>query len=227
MRLFIITVVILFPNTCSYLWSRLPAVTSSGDALAYLCALRASRMSEIPSPASSSSDGEEVLSFEEILEEASLDAQEAANSCSCGEHKQMMGVFDAIEGGRVVAAAAGIVKALRSCRCDKAREFLQDALQVVAQLGSSPGEEKQLLHLWTVVFESAGQEQSPAALAVCTSDVPSSAPSSQPSDVPSSKLSSQPSTLAAGGWDRVDAEVDAAGMQAQARILAHSDYQIR
>ena len=97
MRLIIITV-ILFPITCSFLWSRLTAVASLVDALAYLCALRARRMSEIPSPASSSSDGEEVLSFEELLEEASMDVQEAANSCSCGEHQQLMDAFDAIEG---------------------------------------------------------------------------------------------------------------------------------
>ena len=47
----------------------------------------------------------------------------------------MMDAFDVIEGGCVVAAAAGIAAALRSCKCDEAREFLQDALQVVAQLG--------------------------------------------------------------------------------------------
>ena len=127
---------------------------------------------------------------------------------------RVLDVFDVIEGGRVVAAGP--------CRCGEACEFLRGALQVVAQLGSSPGEGKQLLHLWTVVFGSAGQEQSPAALAVCTSNVPSSAPSPQPSDVPSSKLSSQPSTLTAGGWDRVDAEVDATGMQAPARIPAQA-----
>ena len=72
----------------------------------------------------------------------------------------------------MVAAAAGIVTALSSCRRDDAREFLRDALQVVAQLGSSPGEGRPLLHLWTVVliFRFVGQdsqEQSAAALAVC------------------------------------------------------------
>ena len=88
MRLIIITV-ILFPITCSFLWSRLTAVASLVDALAYLCALRARRMSEIPSPASSSSDGDEDLTYEEILEEASMDAHSAANTCSCGEHSSM------------------------------------------------------------------------------------------------------------------------------------------
>ena len=98
--------------------------------------------------------------FEELLEEASLAVQGAANTCSCGEHKQMMDVFDVIEGGRVVAAAAGVVTALRSCRCtcDEPREFLRDALEVVAQLGSSPEEERQLQYLWLV-----GQEQSASA----------------------------------------------------------------
>ena len=81
----------------------------------------------------------------------------------------MMDAFDVIEGGCVVAAAAGIAAALRSCMtlCGEDREFLRDALQVVAQLGSSPEEKRQLLHLWTVVFGSVGQEQSAAALAVC------------------------------------------------------------
>ena len=76
-----------------------------------------------------------------------MDVQEAANSCSCGEHQQMMNVFDVTEGGRVVAAAAGIVAALGSCGCDEASEFLRDALQVVTQLGRPPGEERQLLHM--------------------------------------------------------------------------------
>ena len=67
-----------------------------------------------------------------------------------------------IESGRVVDAAAGIVAALGSCRCDKAREFLRDA-----QLGSSPEEEEQLLRLWTEIFSSVRQEQSAATLAVC------------------------------------------------------------
>ena len=99
MRLIIITV-ILFPITCSFLWSRLTAVASLVDALAYLCALRARRVSEIPSPApaSSSNGGEEVLSHEELLYEASLDVQEATNSCSCGEHQRVMDAFDIIEG---------------------------------------------------------------------------------------------------------------------------------
>ena len=99
------------------------------DVLAYLCAFRARRMSEIPSPASSSSDGEEVLTYEEILEEASMDAHSAANMCSCGEYSAMMTVSGLIESGRVVDAAAGIVAALGSCKCDEAREFLRDALQ--------------------------------------------------------------------------------------------------
>ena len=133
MRLIIITV-ILFPITCPFSWSRLTAVASLVDALAYLCALRARRMREIPSPASSS-DGEEVLSFEELLEEVSMDVQEAANSCSCGEHQQLMDAFDAIEGDCVVAAAAGIAAALLSCKCDGSRGLLRDALDVVAQLG--------------------------------------------------------------------------------------------
>ena len=93
-------------------------------------------MIEIPSPAGSSNDGEEVLLFSELLEEASLVVQGAANVCYCGENKHMMDVFDVIEGGSVVAAA-GIVTARRSCRCDEAREFLRDALQVVAQLGET------------------------------------------------------------------------------------------
>ena len=166
MRLIIITV-ILFPITWSFLWSRLTAVASLVDALAYLCALRARKMLEIPSLASSSSDGEEVLSFEELLEEASMDVQEAANSCSCGEPQQLMDAFDAIEGDCVVAAAAGIVAALLSCKCDRSRGLLLEALDVVAQLGDSPGEEEQLLRLWTAGVGSAGQEQSAAALAVC------------------------------------------------------------
>ena len=101
MRLIIITI-ILFPITCSFLWSRLTAVASLVDALADLCALRARRMSEIPSPASSSSDGDEALTYEEILEEASMDAHSAANTCSCGEHSSMMTVFGFIESGRGV-----------------------------------------------------------------------------------------------------------------------------
>ena len=118
-------------------------------------------MSEITSPASSSSDGEEVLSFEEILEDASIDVQEAANSYSFGEHQQMMDMFDVIEGGRVVTAAAGIAAALRSCKCDGSRGLLRDALDVVAQLGDSPGEEEQLLRLWTAGVGSAGRGNRP------------------------------------------------------------------
>ena len=85
-------------------------------------------MSENPSPASSSSGGEEDLVFEELLDEASLAVQGAANWCSCGEHRRMMEVFDIIESGHVVAAAAGIVAALGSCRYDDASEFLRNAL---------------------------------------------------------------------------------------------------
>ena len=107
------------------------------------------------------------MSFEELLEEASMDVQEAANSCSCGEHQQLMGAFEAVEGDCVVAAAAGIVAALLSCKCDRSRGLLLEALDVVAQLGDSPGEEEQLLRLWTAGVGSAGQEQSAAALAVC------------------------------------------------------------
>ena len=58
-----------------------------------------------------------------------------------------MNAFDVVEGGRVVAAAPGIVTALGACRCDEANEFLRDALQVVTQLGRSPGEGRQLLHV--------------------------------------------------------------------------------
>ena len=61
------------------------------------------------------------MSLEELLDEASLNGQEAANSCPCGERQKMMGVFDVIEGGFVVDAAA----ALGSCKCDEAREFLR------------------------------------------------------------------------------------------------------
>ena len=111
-------------------------------------------MSEIPSPASSSSDGDEALTYEEILEEASMDAHSAANTCSCGEHSSMMTVFGFIESGRVVDAAAGIVAALDSCKCDEALEFLRDALGVVTQLGRSPEEERQLLYLWTVALHA-------------------------------------------------------------------------
>jgi hypothetical protein len=121
-------------------------------------------MSEIPSPATCSSssdvDGEEVLTYEEILEEASMDAHSAANTCSCGEHSSMMAVFGLMESGRVVDAAAGIVAALGLCKCDEALKFLRDALEVVAQLGGSPEEKRQLQYLWVV-----GQEQSTAALA--------------------------------------------------------------
>ena len=53
-------------------------------------------------------------------------------------------------------AAAGIVAALGSCKCDEALEFLWDALEVMSQLGSSPEEERQLLHLWAVAFGSVG-----------------------------------------------------------------------
>ena len=83
-------------------------------------------MSEIPSPASSSSDGDEALTYEEILEEASMDAHSAANTCSCGEHSSMMAVFGLIESGRVVDAAGLelIVAALGLCKCDEALEFL-------------------------------------------------------------------------------------------------------
>ena len=62
-----------------------------------------------------------------------MDVQEAANSCSCGEHQQLMDAFDAIEGDCVVAAAAGIVAALLSCKCDRSRGLLLEALDVVAQ----------------------------------------------------------------------------------------------
>ena len=52
-------------------------------------------MFEIPSPASSS-DGEKILFFEELLEETSLAVQGAANTCSCGERKaDVMDVFHA------------------------------------------------------------------------------------------------------------------------------------
>ena len=68
----------------------------------------------------------------------------------------MMDAFDVIEGGCVVAAA-GIVAALRSCKCGGRRGLLRDALDVVAQLGDSPGgEEEQLLRLWTAGVGSAG-----------------------------------------------------------------------
>ena len=80
------------------------------------------------------------MSFED---EASLNVQAAANSCSCGEHQLVVGVFDASEGGRVVAVAAGIVTALRSCKCDGSHGLLRGALDVVAQLGGSPGEGEQ------------------------------------------------------------------------------------
>ena len=133
-----------------------------------------------------------MLSFEKFLEEASLAVQGAANACSCGEHKQMMDVFDVIEGGRVVAAAAGIVTALRSCRCDEAREFLRDALQVVVQLGETRGEREHLLHMERVavmIAHARGDHAQP-------SDVPSSAPPSQPPNVifPPGVPSSQPSS---------------------------------
>ena len=59
----------------------------------------------------------------------------------------MMDVFGVIEGGCVVAAAAGIAAALLSCKCDGSRGLLRDALDVVAQLGDSPGEGEQLLRL--------------------------------------------------------------------------------
>ena len=92
------------------------------------------RMVEIPSPASSSSDCEEDLHFEELLDEASLAVQEAANSCSCGEHQRMMDAFVLMESGRVVDAAAGIAASLGSCKCSEASDFLRDALDVLAQL---------------------------------------------------------------------------------------------
>ena len=79
----------------------------------------------------------------------------------------MMDAFDVIEGGRVVAAAARIVATLRSCKCDGSRGLLRDALDVVAQLGDSPGEEEQLLRLWTAGVGYVGQEQSATDLAVC------------------------------------------------------------
>ena len=61
------------------------------------------------------------------------------------EHPTMMDAFDVIGGGCVVAAAAGIVAALRirSCKCDRSRGLLRDALNVVLQLGDSPGEDAQ------------------------------------------------------------------------------------
>ena len=82
----------------------------------------------------------------------------------------MMDAFDIIAGGCVVAAAAGIiVAALRPCKCDGSRGhgLLRDALDVVAQLGDSPGELEQLLRLWTAGVGSVGQEQWGASLAVC------------------------------------------------------------
>ena len=78
-----------------------------------------------------------------------------------------MDAFDVVEGGCVVAAAAGIVTALRSCKCGGSRGLLRDALDVVAQLGDSPGEEKQLLRLWTAGVSSVGQGQSAVVLAAC------------------------------------------------------------
>ena len=79
----------------------------------------------------------------------------------------MVDAFDVIEGGCVVAAAAGIAAALLSCKCDGSRGLLLEALDVVAQLGDSPGKGGQLLRLWTAGVGSVGHEQSAAALAVC------------------------------------------------------------
>ena len=140
------------------------AVTSSGGALAYLCALRASRVSGALSPANSSNDGEEVLSNEELLYEASLDVQEAINSCSVlwrapaddGRVRRYRGRLCGRRRGRY----CGVAAALLSCKCDGSRGLLRDALDVVAQLGDSPGEGEQLLRLWAAGLGSAGQEQS-------------------------------------------------------------------
>ena len=75
-----------------------------------------------------------------------------------GEHQRVEGAFDVI---------AGIAAALLSCKCDGSRGLLLEALDVVAQLGDSPGEEEQLLRLCTAGIRSSGHEQSAAALAVC------------------------------------------------------------
>ena len=115
-------------------------------------------MFEIPSPASSSSDGEEdLLSFEELLDEASMDAHSAANTCSCGEHPVMMAVVGLIASGCVVKAAAGIVGVLdrcHSCQCRESQSLLTGALDAVVQLGVQLGEtqeeREQLLHMQRV-----------------------------------------------------------------------------
>jgi hypothetical protein len=159
--LFIITV-ILFLTTRLHV----VAITSVSDE-PYLCALRATEMFEVPSSVSSSDDGgEDSLVFEELLDEASLAVQGAANECSCGGHQTMMAAFGLIESGRLVDAAESIVSALGSCTCDESRGFLRDALDVVAQLGreDSPDEEEQLLRWWTagVQLTTACGEPAPA-----------------------------------------------------------------
>ena len=158
-------------------------------------------MFEIPSPASSISDGEEVLLFEELLEEASLGAHSAANTCSCGEHPVMMAVVGLIASGCVVEAAAAIVAVLGSCKCDESCAFLWDALDVVAQLGRSPDEEKQLVFLWTASVRPAEQEQSTAASIQVVSEA------SDPADPLEANLATQ-----------IDAKVLEAGMGDSSRV---------
>ena len=50
--------------------------------------------------------------------------------------------------------------ALRPCKCGGSRALLRDALDVVAQLGNSPGEEEQLLRLWAAGVGHVGRGRS-------------------------------------------------------------------
>ena len=137
-------------------------------------------MFEIPSSASSSSDGgEDLLSFE-ILEEASLDAQSAANTCPCGGHPVVVAVVGLIASGCMVKFATGIVAVLDRCQCRESRSLLTGApdaiVQLGVQLGETWGERGQLLHMQRVaVMRDHAREDH-----------------TQPFDVPSSALSSQP-----------------------------------
>ena len=55
---------------------------------------------------------------------------------------------------------SSIAAALRSCKRDGSRGLLWVALDLVTQLGDSPGEEDQLLRLRTASVGFAGQDQS-------------------------------------------------------------------
>ena len=83
----------------------------------------------------------------------------------------------------MTVAAARIVVALDRCKCGESRGWLADALDVLVQLGAQLGETRevreQMLHVQRVAVLRARAREDRAR----PSDVPSSAPSSQPSEL--------------------------------------------